>query len=137
MESSRRSVAIYAGLLGATILLGLATREMPTAFPELIATYGGDALWATMVVWMLALLRPTAAPISLGLIALTIATSVEVSQLYQAPWIDAVRATRIGALTLGQGFLWSDLVCYTLGATLAVAVDTTIIRHSRWRLETR
>ena len=59
--------------------------------------------------------------------------SVEVSQLYQAPWINALRATRIGALALGQGFLWSDVVCYALGVTLAVAVDSRIVRRSRSR----
>lgn len=133
MTSTRRSVALYASLLCATILLGLATRAMPTAFPALIAAYGGDVLWAVMVVWILALMRPAAAPRMLGLLALTVATSIEVSQLYQAPWINAVRATRVGALTLGQGFLWSDVLCYALGVTLAVALDASIIRASRSR----
>lgn len=75
MNSTRRSVALYAILLCATILVGLATRAMPTAFPELIATYGGDVLWAAMVVWILALLRPAAAPHTRGLMALAFATS--------------------------------------------------------------
>jgi len=83
-----------------------------------------------MVVWILALLRPAAAPRMLGLLALTIALIIEVSQLYQAPWINAVRATRVGALALGQGFLWSDVLCYALGVTLAVLVDASIIRRS-------
>lgn len=133
MKSTRRSVALHAILLCVTILAGLATRAMPMAFPELIAAYGGDVLWAAMVVWILALLRPAAAPHTRGLIALTFATSIEVSQLYQTPWINAVRATRVGALTLGQGFLWSDLLCYALGVTLAVVVDASIIRPSRSR----
>lgn len=120
-------------LLCATILLGLATRAMPMAFPELIARYGGDVLWAAMVVWMLALVRTAAAPRSLGLVALTIAMIIEVSQLYQAPWINAVRATPFGALALGQGFLWSDILCYVLGVTVAVAVDASIVRQSRSR----
>lgn len=131
MKSNRRSVALYAILLCGTILLGLATRALPTAFPELVAAYGGDVLWAAMVVWILALLRPAAAPRTLGLLALIVATSIEVSQLYQTSWINAVRATRLGALTLGQGFLWSDVVCYALGVTLAVVVDASIVRPSR------
>ena len=40
---------------------------------------------------------------------------IEISQLYQAPWIDATRATRLGGLVLGHGFLWSDMVCYSVG----------------------
>lgn len=136
MNSTRRAVALYAILLCATILAGLATRAMPTAFPEVIAVYGGDLLWAAMVVWILALLRPAAEPHARGVMALIFATSIEVSQLYQAPWINAVRATRVGALTLGQGFLWSDLLCYGLGVTLAVVVDASIIRPSRSRSAT-
>jgi len=50
--------------------------------------------------------------------ALVISFAVEVSQLYHAEWIDGIRETRLGALTLGSGFLWSDLVCYTLGSSL-------------------
>lgn len=131
MASIRRPVALYATLLCATILLGIATRAMPMAFPELIARYGGDVLWAAMVVWILAPLRTAAAPRALGLMALTIAMLIEVSQLYQAPWINAVRATRVGALALGQGFLWIDILCYVIGVTLAVAVDASIVRQSR------
>lgn len=133
MASIRRFVAPYAVLLGATILLGLATRSWPTAFPTPIARYGGDVLWAAMVVWILALLRPAATPRALGLLALSIAMMIEVSQLYQAPWINAVRATQVGALALGHGFLWSDVLCYALGVTLAVAVDASISRQARSR----
>lgn len=133
MRSTPRAPAPYAILLCATILLGLATRAVPTAFPDLVAVYGGDVLWAAMVVWIVALLRPAAAPRTLGLTAFTFAASIEASQLYQAPWINAVRATRVGALTLGQGFLWSDILCYALGVTLAVVVDAGIMRPSRSR----
>ena len=44
-----RPVARGLGLLVVTIVLGLATRRYPPAFPELIAWYGGDTLWAAMV----------------------------------------------------------------------------------------
>lgn len=131
MVSSRRSVGLYATLLGATILLGLATRALPAVFPELIARYGGDTMWAAMVVWIGALLRPAVAPRTLGVAALAIATVVELGQLYQAPWITAVRDTHIGALVFGQGFRWSDLLCYAIGVMLALVLDARIVRRSR------
>ena len=59
----------------------------------------------------------------LGLLAIGISFAIELSQLYRAPWIDSIRATRPGALVLGQGFLWSDLVCYSAGVVLAMALD--------------
>ncbi len=123
MQTTRRSPALYLGVLGATIGLGLATRQFPSAFPLFVARYGGDALWAAMILWLAAVLRPTAATHSLALLALGISFGVELSQLYRAPWIDAIRATRPGALVLGQGFLWGDLVSYSGGVLLAAALD--------------
>ena len=48
-------------------------------------------------------------------ISLALAFLVEVSQLYHAPWIDSLRQTTLGGLVLGFGFLWTDLVCYSVG----------------------
>ena len=94
--------------------------------PGFIATYAGDTLWATMVFWLLALVFRRAPTRWLAVTALSIAVAVEISQLYHAPWIDAVRANAFGALILGYGFLWSDLACYTAGVALAAAIDAGI-----------
>ncbi len=48
-------------------------------------------------------------------ISLALAFLVEISQLYHAPWIDSIRQTTLGGLVLGFGFLWTDLVCYSVG----------------------
>jgi hypothetical protein len=50
-----------------------------------------------------------------AVISLGLAFLVEISQLYHAPWIDSIRQTTLGALVLGFGFLWTDLVCYSVG----------------------
>lgn len=127
MPATGRPRAVYLGLLVATVALGLATRRYPSAFPEIVARYGGDALWAAMVLWLAALVRPAATTRRLALLALAVSVAVEVSQLYQAPWINALRATRAGKLVLGEGFLWSDLVCYAVGVGLAAAVDAWLV----------
>ena len=121
-----RSRLVTGALLLATIAAGLASRSYPTWLPAMVARYAGDTLWATAAFWMLATIRPSGRRLPLGAAALGIAVAVEVSQLYHAPWIDAVRATRIGALALGQGFLWSDLWCYAAGVALAAAADLAI-----------
>ena len=133
---SRR--AIYAGMLAATVLLGLASRRWPERQPAVVAAYAGDALWAAMVYWIGALIWPALSrpprrifDRRLAGAALGVAAAVEVSQLYRAPWIDAVRASRVGALVLGRGFLWSDLVCYAAGVAGAVAVDVLLVRGVR------
>lgn len=119
----RRPTWRFVGALLITIALGLGTRQFPSVFPPVVARYGGDVLWATMMFWLLALLYPAAPTHRLALSALTISFAVECSQLYRAPWIDSVRANPLGALVLGQGFLWSDLLCYTIGVLLAMFID--------------
>ncbi|MBL0940352.1 MAG: DUF2809 domain-containing protein [Gemmatimonadaceae bacterium] len=126
MTHPRRSAALYTILLLGTIAVGLATRRFPTAFPAIVAEYGGDTLWAAMVFWIVSLWRRTATTRLIAIVALAVSCAVEVSQLYHALWIDAVRATRIGALALGYGFLWSDLVCYAVGVSLAALLDMTL-----------
>jgi len=44
---------------------------------------------------------------------------VEISQLYQVEWLNNIRSTTLGRLVLGQGFLWSDIISYTVGITIA------------------
>jgi hypothetical protein len=50
--------------------------------------------------------------------------AIELSQLYQASWIDSIRHTTLGGLILDFGFLWSDLACYALGVGLGAAIET-------------
>jgi len=128
-DSVARSRTLCAGLLLLTVATGLASRRFPAWQPELVSRYAGDTLWAAMVFWGLALLGPRAKTLALSGGAIAIAWVVELSQLYRAPWLDAVRATRMGALALGQGFLWSDLACYVLGVCMAAIADHALRRE--------
>ena len=124
-----RSRLTCVALLIATVLAGLASRQWAASLPAFIAAYAGDALWAGMVFWLMAIVWPRASTVRLASAALAIAVVDELSQLYHAPWIDGLRATRLAALALGQGFLWSDLVCYTAGVSLAAGVDWWLLRR--------
>jgi hypothetical protein len=64
-------------------------------------------------------LFPRASTLNVSLLALTFSWGVEFSQLYQAPWIDALRATLPGRLVLGSTFNWPDLPAYATGMGLA------------------
>jgi Protein of unknown function (DUF2809) len=108
-----------------TIPLGLLTRSgLP--LPELIRTYGGDTLYATLVCFLVALLWRRAAAWRLALLAFGLCVAVELSQLAHTPWLEALRRTLFGRLVLGSGFLWSDLVCYAAGALLGWGLLLTI-----------
>lgn len=123
---SPRASLTYLTCAMVVVALGLASRRYGSHLPPFLAEYAGDTLWALLVFLGVSALRPRAPLLHRGATALGFAVVVEVSQLYHAPWIDAIRATRIGGLVLGFGFLWTDLVCYGAGVLLGVCLDWTV-----------
>lgn len=59
--------------------------------------------------------------------------AIEFSQLYKAPWINELRHTLFGRLVLGEGFLWSDLLCYVVGIGIGILVDKLINKNAHSR----
>ncbi|MFN7140633.1 MAG: DUF2809 domain-containing protein [Limisphaerales bacterium] len=123
LRGRARDRLVYVALFFTVVGLGLGARHFRTELPAFVGLYAGDTLWAAMVYFLCAILAHRREPAQLALIALAFSFLIEVSQLYQAPWITAVRDTWPGGLILGHGFLWSDLVCYAAGVALAVMVD--------------
>lgn len=113
----------YAVACALTIALGLASRRFPALFPAALGKYPGDALWACMVFYGWGFLLPRCSTAKLALLALLTSYADEFTQLYQSPWINAVRATTVGHLILGSGFSWFDMLAYTAGVALAAAVN--------------
>jgi hypothetical protein len=111
------------GIILAVIALGLASRKYSDFLPEVLGNYPGDALWAVTAYLAIAFVAPGLSVWKLAGIALAGSFLVEFAQLIQVPWINAVRATRVGHLLLGQGFDAVDLVALTLGVGLAAGVD--------------
>ncbi len=133
-----RFLFLRGGLLLATIGLGLATRRDPAAFPAFIAEYGGDTLYATLWVQLVGLplswlatarLAAPRAPWRVALTALLVCFVIEFSQGWDVGWLNAVRATTMGGLVLGHGFLASDLVCYAVGCMLGWGIESGL----QWR----
>ena len=113
--------------------LGLASRRYPGMFPAFLGKSPGDALWALAVFVGLGILFPRASTGRTGAAALAIAFLVELGQLYQAPWINAIRATLPGRLLLGTTFVWSDLPAYAVGVALGVLAEYGLRRILRGR----
>lgn len=106
-----------------TMILGLLSRKFMIYLPNSIAPYLGDILWATMVYFGFRFLFPKIKKQKGILIAIIFSYGIEISQLYQAQWINSIRATTLGSLVLGHGFLWSDLICYTTGILLGFSLE--------------
>jgi hypothetical protein len=127
---SSRNRALYAALAVAVVAAGLLWRSGLIPLPQWLSNYGGDALWALMVFVGFGFLLPRLPTLAVALLALAFAWVVEFSQLYHAPWIDAIRATLPGRLVLGNTFNWIDLVAYALGIGLGAWVEWRL-RRSR------
>jgi hypothetical protein len=122
---------VYLVVASLVVVVGLASRRYAAALPSFLARYAGDTLWAAMVFVLIGLVSTRWSTARVAGAALATSYGVEISQLYHAPWIDGVRTTRLGALVLGYGFLWSDIACYTVGVAVCVAVEHAFARFTR------
>lgn len=111
-----------------TILLGLASRKFEAQLPDLIAEHAGDALWAMMVYFGFRLLLVDKKIGMSAIFSMLFCFSIECSQLYQENWINNIRNTILGALILGKGFLFIDLMRYTVGILIGTIIDKYIIK---------
>ncbi len=124
-----RNRPAYLALIIITIALGLFTRcsYMP-AKDGFIATYSGDALWASMVYLIFCILFPKYSSLKIATYALAFSFAIEFSQLNQQDWLNSIRHTRLGGLVLGFGYQSSDLVCYIIGVLLPYLIESPLYR---------
>jgi hypothetical protein len=125
LASHRRWRYVSAAL--ATVALGLASRRWPVLGPA-----PGDALYASLLYWLLRAAAPHHRAGLAALGAFLLATAVELSQLWQPDWLLAVRATRLGGWVLGHAFTWADVTCYALGAGLAWGAERAVCSARAW-----
>ena len=123
---------LLAPLLLLLPVLGLGSRSKSIALPVFVVAYAGDTLWTVMMYVTLLFLWPRLPIARVAGLSVGLSFLVEFSQLIHTPLLDAVRAHWLGALFLGRGFLVSDLVCYSIGALAAAAVDGLLC----WRVST-
>lgn len=121
----KRNRKVYALLLMLTVVIGLLSRA--DFIPKLIYPYLGDILYTLMIFFLLGLFFPTTHSLKLTLLAIIFCFLIEISQLYQAEWINAMRNTRLGGLLLGYGFLWSDLISYLVGGLLGFSIELFLV----------
>jgi len=118
----------YALARALAIAPGPALRSPFLARHSFISKYGGDALWAIVVFLTIAFLFNRASTLRISVLSLVFAWSIELLQLYHAPWIDSLRAVRLGHLILGSTFNAPDLVAYAFGIALGACAETLLKR---------
>lgn len=128
-ESTSRLIRtrfVYIIVATAVVIAGLASRIYSQQLPAFLAEYAGDTLWALMLFLLVSTLLAGRPALARAAISLALAFLVEISQLYHAPWIDSIRQTKLCGLVLGFGFLWTDLVCYSVGIALGLVVESAV-----------
>ena len=127
---ARRRRGVYVGLLLATVMTGFAVHMHGHFLGGLVRDVLGDALWAAMIVWLLALVLPSATTRTIAIGAIVVCVLVELSQLLRAEWLDDVRGTMIGHLVLGSDYDTRDLFAYGAGVVAAALLDVALRRRS-------
>jgi hypothetical protein len=128
IRTKKGGIFLYLFILIIAGLTGIITRRYASLFPDFIAQYAGDTLWALALYFFIAILLYRQSIAFRSLLTALLSLAVEVLQKYHAPWIDQLRSTLIGGLILGFGFLWSDLLCYLAGITIAIIIELSLIR---------
>ena len=113
----------YFSALFITLILGILSRKITD-----IPLFTGDVLYAVLIYigfrfLLIDLKKATSLPLSL-----LFCFSIEILQLVQIDWLIAIRKTTLGHYILGEGFLWSDLLCYIIGTLIAFLIDWKFIK---------
>ena len=105
------------------LILGILSRKISN-----IPLFIGDVLYAVLIYFGLRLLFIHLNTHKTFLLSLLFCFGIEILQLVQIDWLIAIRKTTLGHYILGQGFLWSDLLCYIIGTLLAFLIDWKFIK---------
>lgn len=114
----------YSLILIMIISLGILSRKI-----DFIPLCIGDFLYAVMIYVLTRIFFINKKALFIAIASLVLCYSIEFFQLYQEEWIIAVRKTLFGRYVLGQGFLWSDVLAYTLGIVVAFGVERIVLKY--------
>ena len=121
-EKARKLRICYLAGIAVLIALGLLSRRV-----RFVPAACGDALWAMMVYCCFRIVLIRKPMIISAMAALITSFAIEFSQMLTPDWLVKIRSTFLGHMLLGQGFLWSDLLAYTIGIAVIYGL-TALIR---------
>jgi hypothetical protein len=102
----------------ALIPVGLCTKAYRGQLDWWVNDYAGAILYEAFWIVLVAFIWPQASPakVATGVFAAT--ALLECLQLWQPPFLQAIRATWVGRTLLGTTFVWWDFLYYVLGCAL-------------------
>jgi len=115
MKSNRLNYFI---LILLVLILGILSRKISD-----IPLFIGDVLYAVLIYFGFRFLFIQLKTHKTFLLSLLFCFGIEILQLVQIDWLNAIRKTTLGHYILGEGFLWLDLLCYVIGTLIAFLID--------------
>jgi hypothetical protein len=112
-----------------TLSSGLFIRFVPLGLPYFVSKYGGSALWALMIYWIISALLPSWSLVYAASLSGAFAMSVECVKLFHSPHLDAFRTTTAGMLLLGRFFSVQDILAYWASIAIGAYLDELILRR--------
>ncbi len=125
-------IALLVGMMG-IIPFGYFVRFSKALNAPLLQDIGGSLAYQILLMLGVAFLSPRRSLLKCALGVFVFSCAVEFLQLWQAPFILAVRATWPGRVILGTTFNWWDFPPYALGCMLGWMV----IRQLRQRFTSK
>lgn len=110
-----------------TAAAGWALRFAHFGQPYFVRKYGGSAMWALMIYWVVSALMRSRRVWQTALVAGAVATAVEFLKLVHTPWLEAFRETLAGVILLGRYFSWWDVLAYWVAIGFGVLVDVWVV----------
>lgn len=102
---------------------------IPESLHDALGSIAYEVFWILLVQFF----YPKTSPLRTAIGVCLATCAIEVLQLWQPPFLQAVRATLPGRLILGNTFMWSDFPPYVLGSALGWSWITVV---RRWRAAT-
>lgn len=105
------------------LFLGIVSRKIAD-----IPLFFGDILYAVLIYFGIRFLFIHWHIYKTFLVSFLFCFSIEILQLVKFDWLVTLRTTTMGHYILGQGFLWSDLICYFIGTSFAFISDKKLVK---------
>ena len=115
-----------------TVILGLGTKFYEGLFAEWLNNSFSSIFYEAFWIFLLILIRPRLPPGWVAFWVFTVTCFLEFLQLWKPPFLQAIRATLLGRLLLGNTFVWWDFFYYILGCTLTWIILRYLKTVKKW-----
>lgn len=119
-----RNRLFYLLLFFLVVISGFLTKVYAEELPHPLDAYIGDSLWGLMVFIIFGILFKYNKTVTNFLISLIFSFGIEFTQLIQHPLLDSIRDTTLGHLILGDTFVATDLIFYSIGILMGVVIES-------------